>query len=193
MYVTDLRGLRIISLMSALRMGTVEDALLDSACRYVAALSVRAYGPGKRQYVLRQSVQRIGRHAVILSGNDEVPEDALLDNPDRLVSLHTLIGLEVVSDQGNLLGRVRNAVFDPATLAIEAYDIALSGLGRLRAPLRLQAVQTLSGSKDVLIVPESTVLGDTAPAAEPGAPETRHWMPSELDGERDETGAALGG
>jgi sporulation protein YlmC with PRC-barrel domain len=200
MYVTDLRGLQIISLMSAFRMGTVEDALLDPTCRYVAALAIRTYGPGKRQYVLRQSVQRIGRHAVILGGSDEAPEDATLDNSDRLVSLRALIGLEVVSDQGNLLGRVRNAVIDPSTLAIEAYEIAPAGLGRLRlrAPLRVNAAHALSASKDVLIFSESALVGDIAPVPEattdePGAPDETPWMPATFDGRRDETGAALGG
>lgn len=191
MYVTDLRGLRIISLVSALRMGTVEDALLDPSCRYVAALSVREYGPGKRQYVLRGAVQRVGRHAVILSGSDDVPTEAALEDPGRLINLRTLIGLEVVSDQGNLLGRVRNAVIDTSTLAIEAYEVAQSGLRRMRAPLRVDAAQTLSGSKDVLIVPEGAVLGGSGPEME-AARDVRRWVPSDVSGDPDSAGTVMG-
>jgi sporulation protein YlmC with PRC-barrel domain len=179
MYVTDLRGLRIISLVSAFRMGTVEDALLDPSCRYVAALAVRQYGPGKRQYIVRDAVQRVGHRAVVLGGSDDEPAPPTLEAPDRLINLRTLIGLEVVSDQGNLMGRVRNAVVDTSTLAIEAYEVAQSGLGRVRAPLRVDASQTLSGSKDVLIVPETAVMGG-AQRESGAAPSGRHWLPPDL-------------
>jgi sporulation protein YlmC with PRC-barrel domain len=190
-YVTDLRGLRIISLVSALKMGTVEDALLDPSCRYIAALCVRAYGPGKRRYVLRQSIQRIGRHAVILGGTDDMPGEFSLDTADRLINLRTLIGLVVVSDQGNLVGRIRNAIFNTSTLVIATYEVSQAGLGsRLaaRRPLRVDVSEVLSCSKDVLIIPEPIVSANKAPY---DASSSVRWHPPEVSEGRDAAGAAI--
>lgn len=162
MYVTDLRGLRIFSLMSALRMGAVADALLDPSCRHVAALVVREYGPGARRLVPRKLVQHVGRNAVILAGTDEIHDATEMESADRFINLATFVGLEVVSDYGNLLGRIHNAIIDPETLAVEEYEVEGRGFERLlghRGMRRISARDTLSASKDVLIVPES-VLGE---------------------------------
>jgi sporulation protein YlmC with PRC-barrel domain len=192
MYVTDLRGLRIFSLMSALRMGSVADALLDPSCRHVAALVVREYGPGARRLVPRQLVRHVGRNAVILAGNDELHESTQLEHADRLINLATFVGLEVVTDYGNLLGRIHNATIDPDTLEMEEYEV--EGPGRLlgqRRTRRIKAHESLSASKDVLIVPES-VLSETAQPAHAavGESQQRPWVaPGMLDGS-DEAGAA---
>jgi sporulation protein YlmC with PRC-barrel domain len=201
MYVTDLRRLRIISLASALRMGQVEDALLDPACSYVAALRVRTLQGGPQRLVLREAVRHVGRHAVILNGAEELPDETLLANADRMVGLRTLLRLDVVSDEGNLIGQVRNAIINPATLAIVAYEVVRSPLERalrVRAPRLLDAHEALSGSKDVLIVPEAAVQAGagTLAALEAGLPPPPRWQPVELPVElpdgRDGASAALG-
>lgn len=197
MYVTELRGLRIISLVSALKMGQVEDVLLDPTCRYVAALRVHTLNARPRRLVLRQMVKRVGRHAVILGGSDEPPEEATLENADRLVSLHTMLGLEVVTDQGNLVGRIRNATIDSASLVIETYEIARNPLGHLLGPVgghRVSAQETVSGSKDVLLIPEAALLPEGAPEREAhmSLPGVARWSPTEMPSGRDGAGAALG-
>jgi sporulation protein YlmC with PRC-barrel domain len=191
MYLTDLRGLRIFSLMSALKMGAVDDALLDPSCRYVAAMVVRAYGPGSRRLVPRTCVKRVGRNAVILAGTDDAPYEGVLEGADRLINLRTFIGLEVVSDYGNLVGRIHNAVIDAQTLAVEEYEMESRPLDRLvrhRGLRRISAHQTLSASKDVLIIPEALL---TAPAEGQTEliPDVRgRWLPSEVLGSGEPPG-----
>jgi uncharacterized protein YrrD len=158
MQITELRGLRVISLSEALKMGKVEDALLDPTARWVAALRVRSGGsPGHEHIVLREAVKRVGQHAVVLGtplgmGTEPPPE------LDRLIDLHGFIGLEVVTDEGVKLGHIRDAKIDPQTLNILEYQ-----LGRyfwdtyLQTGMAISAEQILSGSKDVLIVPPSAV------------------------------------
>lgn len=198
MHVTDLRGLRIFSLMSALKMGTVEDVLFDPGCRYVAALSVREYGPGQRRLVSRESVKRVGRNAVILAGSDEMPEEMDMGDVDRLIGLHTLLGLEVVTDRGNLVGRIRDAVMDADTLAIETFEVARSPLERLihrELPQRLDAHEVLSASKDVMIIPEQVMDADTTPEADPtgnGVAASARWTPPDMLDNQDSAGAAMG-
>ena len=119
MRITQLRGLRVISLSEALKMGTVEDILLDPTCRWVAALRVRGAGAmAKTHLVMRQAVKRVGQHAVILGApvgtTEETPEVPL----DRLIDLKTFIGLEVVTDEGTLLGRIHDAEIDSQALNV---------------------------------------------------------------------------
>lgn len=193
MYVTDLRGLRIFSLMSALRMGTVADALLEPGCRHVAALVVREYGPGARRLVPRRLVQHVGRNAVILAGTDEQQDALELENADRLINLATFVGLEVVTDYGNLLGRIHNALIDPETLTVEEYEVEGRGFERMlghRGMRRISARDSLSASKDVLIVPEAALGAVPRTAHEALGDEERPWIaPGMLDGS-DEAGAA---
>lgn len=198
MYVTDLRGLRIFSLVSALRMGTVEDALLDPSCRYVAALKVREYGPGGKQLVPRESVVRVGRNAVIVAGSDDKPQAADLEHADRFISLQTFLGLEVVSDHGNLIGHIRDAQIDPETLAVDRYEVARPALDRLlhhSGPARLTVGDTLSASKDVMIVPESLLTGIATDEAQPTHADTAdmaHLISPDVMGGPDGVGATMG-
>ena len=195
MYVTDLRGLRIFSLMSALRMGAVSDALLDPSCHHVEALVVRRNAPGTPHLVPRQLVRRVGRNAVMLAGTDEYPEQAEVENADRLIDLATFLGLEVVTDYGNLVGHVHNAILDPETLAVTQYEIEGRGIERLlgrRGLRRVAASASLSASKDVLIVPESVLSEAPRSEDETTREQTleRPWVaPGALDG-ADEAGAA---
>lgn len=156
MYITELPGLRILSVISALRMGTVESALIDASCRFVAALRVREPGPRGRQVVPREMIKRVGQHAVIVA-RDLGAEATVLDHAEQLIPLRGLIGLEVVSDRGDLLGYVRDAEVDRDTLVLERIEIAQTRLERvlrLRPPLRVNAQLVIRGSQDAVLLPE---------------------------------------
>ena len=159
MRITQLRGLRVISLSEALKMGTVEDVLLDPTSRWVAALRVRNGGAmSKTHLVMRQAVKRVGQHAVIIGAPMGVTEETSESSLDRLIDLKTFIGLEVVTDEGTLLGRIHDAEIDAQTLNIIEYDLVRNFWDNyLQTGLRVSAENTLSGSKDVLIVPESAL------------------------------------
>ena len=159
MRITQLRGLRVISLSEALKMGTVEDVLLDPTCHWVAALRVRGGGAMSQPHlVMRQAVKRVGQHAIIIGAPVGVTEEASEPSVDRLVDLKTFIGLEVVTDEGTLLGRVHDAELDAQTLQIIDYDLVRNFWDNyLQTGVRVAAESTLSGSKDVLIVPESAL------------------------------------
>ncbi len=159
MRITHLRGLRVISLSEALKMGTVDDVLLDPTCRWVAALRVRAGGAmSKTHLVTRQAVKRVGQHAVIIGAPVGVTEETSEPSLDRLIDLKTFIGLEVVTDEGTLLGRIHDADIDTQTLNVIDYALVRNFWDNyLQTGLRVSAQDTLSGSKDVLIVPESSL------------------------------------
>jgi uncharacterized protein YrrD len=157
--LTQLRGLRVISLSEALKMGVVEDILLDPTARWVAALRVRSgTSIGRKHLVMRESVKRVGQHAVILGTPITVTEEAALPELDRLIDLKTFLGLEVVNDEGLLLGRIHDAELDPETLNVVEYELTRNFWDTyVKSGLRVAAQDTLSGSKDVLIVPQSAL------------------------------------
>jgi sporulation protein YlmC with PRC-barrel domain len=216
MYITDLPGLRILSVISALRMGTVESALVDASCRFVAALRVREPGPGGHQLIPREMVKRVGRHAVIIA-RDLSAEANVLEHAEQLIPLRGLIGLEVVSDRGDLLGYVRDVEVDRDTLTLERVEIAQTRIDRalrLRPPLRVDAQLVIRGSQDAMLLPETAfeaaAAGITVPLDEtqptqpyaradtrPGAhPDVVRWRPPNLpglDGDRDRSGTTAMG
>jgi len=117
---------------------------------------VRGIG-GQSQVVRRHGVKHVGLHAVVLAVSDDLTDPDTNDPElDRLIDLRTLIGLEVISDQGNLLGRVQDAIIDPETLTVEEYELKRNFWDRyLQTGPRIAAGSTLSCSKDLLIVPEN--------------------------------------
>jgi uncharacterized protein YrrD len=175
MRLTQLRGLRVISLSEALKMGRVEDILLDPTGRWVAALRVRSGNSiGHKHLIMRESVKRVGQHAVILGAPATVAEETNMPEMDRLIDLKTFIGLEVVTDEGTLLGRIHDAELDPETLTIQEYELTRNFWDNyLKSGLRVAAQATLSGSKDVLIVPQSALRKRRAYSEGPDAP--KEW------------------
>lgn len=170
MYVTELPGLRVLSVLSALRMGTVESALIDPSCRFVAALRVREYGPGGRRLIPCAMVKRVGRHAVIIAR--DIAGDEHVEQAERLIPLRELIGLEVVSDRGDLLGFVRDIEMDRDTLTLERVEIARTQAERvlrLRPPLRVDAQLVICGSRDAMLLPDAALEQPHAGTMEPGA------------------------
>ncbi len=173
MRITQLRGLRVISLSEALKMGSVEDILLDPTCRWVAALRVHGGGPGGKDHlIMRQAIKRVGQHAVILGAPMGTTEETNEPTLDRLIDLKTFIGLEVVTDEGVLLGRIHDAEIDPQTLNIIEYDLVRNFWDSyLQTGLSVSAQDTLSGSKDVLIVPQSALQKRSAITEPPDIPQ----------------------
>jgi sporulation protein YlmC with PRC-barrel domain len=145
-------------------MGMVEEALLDPAARFVAALRVRGSGiPDGEQLVLHEVVKRIGQHAVILSSEADRGPSRPPDF-DQLIDLKAFIGVEVFTDEGTLLGRMHDAQIDPQTLTIIEYELTRTRWDTcLHRWMRVSAQYTLSGSKDVLLIPQAAVPAEDSP------------------------------
>jgi uncharacterized protein YrrD len=157
--IAQLRGLRVISLSEVLKMGKVEDVLIDPTAHFVAALRVRGGGSAASEHlVLREAVKRVGQHAVVLGAPLSVGNSGKQPEFDRMIDIKTFIGLEVVTDEGVLLGRIRDAEIDPQTLNILEYELTRNFWDAyLQTGMRVSARHTLSGSKDMLIVPQEAL------------------------------------
>jgi uncharacterized protein YrrD len=175
MRITTFRGLRVISLAEALKMGKVEDVLLDPTARWVAAVRVRSGGITSNEHiVLREAVKRVGQHAVVLGDPVGMGSERPIEL-DRLIDLHGFLGMEVVSDEGTRLGHIRDAEVDTQTLNITEYELSRNFWDTyLQTGMRVAAHDTLSGSKDVLIVPQAA-LRKTRSITEEGVDVPKEW------------------
>ncbi|NJK34647.1 MAG: PRC-barrel domain protein [Oscillatoriales cyanobacterium SM2_2_1] len=118
-------GLQVISKANGTRLGIITQMWLDMDQRQVAGFTVAEryipgtpIGIGATFYMALERVDLLGPDALLV-GNDAVLEDILVS--ERYTAL---IGDEVVTESGELLGRVRDFQFDSRTGEIQHLIIA---------------------------------------------------------------------
>ena len=128
-----LRGLPVIDPTAARRVGSVTDYQVDPAAGRLAALDVSPVGGGgDNERVLAERIRRVGNNAVILtaSGGSVSSEPAELN--ERWLDASSLVGLEIMGDDGTRIGHLLDATFSQDTLANRR--LCASGRQFLRAP-----------------------------------------------------------
>ncbi len=138
MRVTELRGLPVIDPRAARRVGTVSDVHLDPAAGRVAVVDIQVAGGSEEvdgaaeqlEQISTDQIRRVGHNAVMLKrgyvadgSRQPGPKDAWLD-------LDTLVGLEVLGDGGDRVGNLIDAHFNPDSLRIDGYELAVPPLER---------------------------------------------------------------
>jgi sporulation protein YlmC with PRC-barrel domain len=116
-----LRGLPVIDPTAARRVGTVTDYQVDPAAGHLAALDVSPIGGSENERILADRVRRVGNHAVILTAKGGALPSAPAEVNEGWLDASTLVGLEVMGDDGTRVGRVLDATFDQDSLAVDAY------------------------------------------------------------------------
>jgi len=104
----------------ARQAGVVSDVLLDMQTGRVAVLNVNHGDGWLVQRIPAEYVYRLGPHTVMVS--DTVAVD--LGPPtveQRWFPIEALVGLQVLTDGGDKVGRIVDAELDDQTLAVKAY------------------------------------------------------------------------
>src|ERR1700682_178306 len=112
MRLKELRGLPVIDPTAARKLGTVLDYQVDPASGRLAALDIGGSANGDGERVLATRIRRVGRNAVILTGRGGNAPGAAPEVDDRWLDQSTLVGLEVIGDDGDRVGRLMDATFD---------------------------------------------------------------------------------
>ncbi len=124
---SDLLGTQIITRDTGKRLGVISQLWVDIDRREVVALGLRdsfiAIASMPRLMLLN-SIRQIGD--VIL-----VDDDTVLEEDIDIEAYSTLINSEVLTENGELLGRVRSFKFDPETGTIYSLIIASLGLPQI--------------------------------------------------------------
>jgi sporulation protein YlmC with PRC-barrel domain len=153
MRLKELRGLPVIDPTAARKVGTVLDYQVDPVAGHLAALDVNAVGSGEAERILAQRIRRVGRHAVILTGRAGSTSNVEPELNEHWLDDGSLVGLEVLGDDGNRIGRLMDARFDQDTLEIEAYLLRANLWQRLTGRRgRIQPKSVHACSRELMMV-----------------------------------------
>ncbi|HEY2596208.1 MAG TPA: PRC-barrel domain-containing protein [Chloroflexota bacterium] len=128
MRLKELLGLPVIDPTAARKIGTVADYQVDPAAGCLAALDVTPLDGGDGQRVLAQRIRRVGGSAVMLTERGGSMPSSASELNERWLDGSTLVGLEVMGDDGTRVGHLVDATFDQDSLAIGAYMLQGSSL-----------------------------------------------------------------
>jgi sporulation protein YlmC with PRC-barrel domain len=147
----DLLGTQVITRSNGRRLGVVSQLWVDVDSQEVVAFSLRpSLFYGTPQQMMLKSVRQIGD--VILVENDDVIEDV---DTDRY---NSLINCEVITETGDVLGKVRGFKFDVDNGKLTALTIASFGYplipDRVVSTYELPIEEIVSSGPDRLIVYE---------------------------------------
>lgn len=123
---SDILNTQVVTIDSAKRLGIVKELLVDIDRREVVALGLRdnlLSVAGMPRYMLLSSIRRLGD--TILVDDEDVIEDVDVD------AYSTLINSEVITETGELLGRVRGFKFNIENGQVSSLIIASIGLPQI--------------------------------------------------------------
>ncbi|MBE9129091.1 MULTISPECIES: PRC-barrel domain-containing protein [unclassified Coleofasciculus] len=148
---SDILNTQVITRNNGKRLGVVKELLVDIDRREVVALGLRdnlLSIAGLPRYMLLSSVQQIGD--VILVEDEDVVEDVDVD------AYSSLINSEVITETGELLGRVRGFKFNVEDGTVASLIIASIGLPQIPdqvlSTYELPIEEIVSSGPDRLIV-----------------------------------------
>lgn len=159
MRLKELRGLPVIDPTAARKIGTVSDYQVDPAAGRIAALDITPpdNGPGER--ILAERIRRVGRSAVILTNRGGSMPSGTTELNDGWLDTSTIVGLEVMGNDGTRIGHLVDALFDQDTLTIDTYLLGGAGIldsfsGRRN---RIEPETVHSCSRELMMVTSETV------------------------------------
>ncbi len=152
----DLINTQVITIDSAKSLGVVKEVLVDIDSREVVALGLRdniVAVPGNlARYMLLSSIRKLGDS--ILVDTDDVIEDI---DPEAYTSL---VNCEVITEDGNVLGKVRGFKFSCEDGRLTSIIIAAVGLplipDQVISTYELSIDEVVSSGPNRLIVIEGT-------------------------------------
>lgn len=165
MRLKDLRGLPVIDPTAARKVGTVTDYQIDSTSGRIAALDIASLDGDAGERILAQRIRRVGSSAVILTARGGSMPAAPVEINERWLDSSTLVGLEVMGDDGNRIGRVVDATFDQDTLSIGGYLLGANFFERLFGRRsRVQPDTVHSCSRELMLVTTGQIKESEHPA-----------------------------
>jgi sporulation protein YlmC with PRC-barrel domain len=182
MRVTELKGRQVVDPTTASKRGRVVDVLVDPTTKRLAGLTIAADGEESHLEIAASRIARIGSAAVMLRRDGEGDNgDRNLRHEDYL-DYNSLVGLEVLDEGGEPVGRLQDAKIDPDRLAITGYALVGTGWQRwLRLQSDIGPSAVTAWSRELVLVERSSGprSGFLAPALQSsGSPR----QPQALDG-----------
>ncbi|MGB8698447.1 MAG: PRC-barrel domain-containing protein [Thermosynechococcaceae cyanobacterium] len=146
---SDLIGTQVITRDTGKRLGVVNQLWVDIDQRAVIALGLRGtLITGEQRYMHLDNIRQVGD--VILVDNEEAIE------PINTLNYSTLINHEVITETGELLGKVRGFKFD--TVNGEIASLVIASLGIPLIPMQIISTYELPVEQIVSIGPDRIIV-----------------------------------
>src|SRR5581483_7782310 len=151
MRAESIKGMAVVSIADASKLGRVVDVLFDVKQRRAAALAVQ--GPEQRLILPFDRIANIGSDAVTVPGVDALQVGSMRGAVAEMEPSAELIGRKVVDDAGTLLGTVSSIEFDPKDGQISELGVhqgGVLGIGGTTSNLPASTIQSI-GSELVVV------------------------------------------
>ena len=138
----------------ARQAGIVSDVLLDLQAGRVAVLNVKHADGWLVQRIPAEYVYRLGPHTVLVADTVAVDLGPVVADK-RWYPIESVLGLNVLTEGGDAVGRISDAELDDQTLAVKAYLLKhASGPWRRRG--RVHPEEVVTCSDELMLVRERT-------------------------------------
>ncbi len=177
MKASKLRGMSVVSVDNADKLGEVKDVLVDTEAQRVVGLELKNSSPYAGNAVPADGIHSVGKDAITVRGGDRGhetrDEPATRENSDlrndNVVRLDKLLGAKVLSEGGDMLGTLHDVEVDPSNFRITSYELGTGPLAKITAPSkRLDASQGVRYDNGILMVPEESHVTEQQHTTFPG-------------------------
>lgn len=155
---SDLKGRAVVDIVSAKRVGSVDDLVLDQQTRQIVGLKFKSGLFSAAQAVPISAIKGVGEDAVTLQLEDQDPA-ALLTEPEPIMqSLPTLshvIGNGVVTEGGKYIGQISNVHLSLQPLVITGYDMSMGSI--FSKTHTFEITSDVHYGEKLVIIPDSLV------------------------------------
>ena len=153
------KGLPVITMAEGKQVGKVDDLIVDPERKAVSWLRLHTGGMlgGERLWVSAATVHGIGEDAVTI--NAEADARAPADAAEALALVKAkreVIGNEVITENGERVGVVRDYEFDPATFALTSLSVP-PGMNVVGEILTITGDKVLTIGEDMIVVAADAV------------------------------------
>ncbi|MEA2642264.1 MAG: hypothetical protein QOF51_3658 [Chloroflexota bacterium] len=178
--LTALRGMPVVELSSAHRIGRVGNVFIDGNTGRLSSIEVSPSHRFKEGRIPASKVRRIGEHSIMVLGTTQSAESRIAEHmaDDGILDVDALLGLEVLAENGDLVGHLAEAYLDPETLEVTTYELGRHPLARWIPSKGIMPRQVVRCSHDLMLVPADRRAAALAPA-HASAP-TQLWREPQL-------------
>ena len=122
---SELKGRAVIDIMTAKRVGSVDDLVLDRQTYQIVGLKFKSGLFSAAQTVPAHSIKGVGDDAITLQlEKEDQPASSDEPTPQNLPALSQVIGNSVVTEGGKHIGEITNIQLSLQPLAITRYEIS---------------------------------------------------------------------
>jgi len=156
-----MKGLPVITMAEGKEVGKVDDLVVDPVRKAVRWLRIHRGGilGGERLWVSVDAVHGLGEDALTINAEADLraPADAT-EAEDLVKAKRRVIGNEVITENGERLGEVRDYEFAPDTFVLTSLSVP-QGMNVVGPSLAIAAYRILTIGEDMIVVATATVMG----------------------------------